>query len=87
MRAGLCCVASDLPGSRELLGPISSRAVASSTSDLRNLLGVLTASPTAIDELGALARERYENQFTAAAMVARIEVVYRSVTARTSQQS
>jgi glycosyltransferase involved in cell wall biosynthesis len=80
MRAGLCCVGSDLPGVRELFGVESAGRVAVSQRDLRNVLRGLVSAPTQIDELGLRARSRYETCYSAAGMVDATDAVYRAIT-------
>lgn len=85
MRAGVCCVGSELPGVRELLGDAG--VVAASASELRAALRTLLASPDQIDELGARARRRYVEHFSAEAMVSATDEVYAAITGRTGSRS
>ena len=71
MRAGLCCVASDLPGARALFGDEPAGIVVESDAELP---AVLT---DAADDAGAdwthsveRARLRYESHYSVEAMVA-----------------
>jgi glycosyltransferase involved in cell wall biosynthesis len=82
MRAGLCCVASDLPGVHELLGP-DGGIVARSADELRAGLQRLLVGRSEIEALGAAARRRYVEHFSAESMVAATDAVYTAVTGRT----
>jgi glycosyltransferase involved in cell wall biosynthesis len=82
MRAGLCCVGSDLPGVRELLGR-DGGMVARSAVGLGEALRRLFADRTDIDALGTTARNRYVERFSAESMVAATDAVYAAVRART----
>ena len=75
MRAGLCCVGSDLPGVRALFGPEEAGVVAA-PAQLANVLTDLLADPDRIDRLGAAARSRYEAWYSVSAMVAATDRVY-----------
>ena len=80
MRAGLCCVGSDLPGVRELLG--DQGLIAGSPEALREQLRKLFADRAEIDARGAAARGRYVEHFSAEAMVAATDAVYAAVRGR-----
>lgn len=82
MRAGLCCVASDLPGTRELFGPERAGIVAVSGDELAAALGTLLGDPARIDELGRRARRRYAARYSVDALVAATEAVYETVLRR-----
>jgi glycosyltransferase involved in cell wall biosynthesis len=80
MRAGLCCVASDLPGTRTLFGPEPPAGeLAGSTGELAAVLRHVLSEPDEIDGLAERARRRYEDHYSAAAMVAATGQVYRAV--------
>ena len=76
MRAGLCCVASDLPGVRALFGEEPAGVVVPSDADLAHVLTELLTTPGHLDDLGRRARQRYESQYSIAALVAATEAVY-----------
>ena len=76
MRAGLCCVASDLPGVRALFGEQSAGLVVASAAELRGVMTDLLTTPARLDDLGRRARQRYESQYSVAALVAATEAVY-----------
>lgn len=79
MRAGLCCVASDLPGTRELFGDEPAGLIVESDAALPAVLtGVLT-TPGRLDAYGRRARLRYESHYSAEALVAGTEAVYAAV--------
>jgi glycosyltransferase involved in cell wall biosynthesis len=86
MRAGLCCVGSDLPGVRTLLGRFASDPevglVAVSPEELAVKLRTVIGDRSARRELGVLARQRYERTYSAAAMEERTRSVYTAVLAR-----
>ena len=80
MRAGLCCVANDLPGVRFLFGDdatgvVLSRDLPAFESGLRALLD----DHARVRRLAIAARQRYEREFTMATMAERIRTVYESV--------
>jgi glycosyltransferase involved in cell wall biosynthesis len=82
MRAGLCCVANDLPGVRFLFGDdgadvVVHREPATFELEMRTLL----SDPDRIGRLAAAARDRYEAEFTIGTMAARVREVYESVLA------
>jgi len=76
MRAGLCCVASDLFGVRALFGDEAAGIVAGSDSDLGRELTDLLTKPGRIDTLGQRARLRFESHYSVDAMVAATDEVY-----------
>jgi glycosyltransferase involved in cell wall biosynthesis len=76
MRAGLCCVASDLPGVRVLLGDEPAGVVVGSDAELVSALSDLLRTPERLDAFGHRARMRYESQYSVDAMVAATEAVY-----------
>ncbi len=82
MRAGLCCVASDLPGVRVLFGSPPAGLAASSQGELAAALDQLARHPDRRAELGARARARYEADFSAAAMEQAVAEVYEELLAR-----
>ena len=69
MRAGLCCIASDLAGVRALFGSPLAGLVAGSDDSLIESLRSALGDRSRIDHLGALAQRRYEDAFTADAMM------------------
>ncbi len=86
MRAGLACVASDLPGTRVLFGDELAGVVAAFNDDLLQVLVGLLDDWTRIDDLGAAARRRYEAAYSAEAMLAATNRVYAAVTGCARQQ-
>jgi glycosyltransferase involved in cell wall biosynthesis len=76
MRAGLCCVASDLSGVRALFGEEAAGIAAGSDSDLARELTELLTTPGRIDTLGQRARLRFESHYSVDAMVAATDEVY-----------
>jgi glycosyltransferase involved in cell wall biosynthesis len=80
MRAGLCCVASDLPGTRALFGDEPAGVVVDSEAAVRRILTDLLTTPARLDDLGGRARLRYESQYSLDALVARTEAVYAAST-------
>jgi glycosyltransferase involved in cell wall biosynthesis len=87
MRAGLCCVGSDLPGMRELLGPGGAGRLADSPQGLQGVLRQLLTEPAEPGRLARLARSRYEAAYSAAAMIAATDRVYAAVTSRAPRRS
>jgi glycosyltransferase involved in cell wall biosynthesis len=79
MRAGLCCVASDLPGVRELFGRPPAGLTAASEAELATVLRSILRDPARRDQLGSAARTRFEDAFTMDRMSAAIAQIYRSV--------
>ncbi len=82
MRAGMGCVASDLPGVRALFGSPPAGVAASTQNDLAAALEELARHPDRRAELGARARARYEAAFSAAAMERAVAEVYEELLAR-----
>jgi glycosyltransferase involved in cell wall biosynthesis len=82
MRAGLCCVASDLPGVRSLFGSPEAGAVASDVASLSTVLRGLIEDDAARRALGKRARARYEDAFSAGAMADATRRVYEAVRER-----
>lgn len=80
MRAGLACVASDLPGVRRLFGE-KGGVTAEDEDGLRVALRQLVDEPDEVDAAGAQARERFLAEFTIDAMAAAIDEVYDRVVA------
>jgi glycosyltransferase involved in cell wall biosynthesis len=76
MRAGLCCVASDLLGVRALFGDEPAGIVAGSDSELAREITDLLTTPGRIDTLGRRARRRFESHYSVDAMVAATGEVY-----------
>jgi glycosyltransferase involved in cell wall biosynthesis len=76
MRAGLCCVATDLPGTRALFGDEPAGVAVASDADLPGVLTDVLTTPGRLEALGRLARLRYESQFSVDALVAGTEAVY-----------
>ncbi len=79
MRAGLCCVSSDLPGSRVLFGSPPAGLLVDGQPALVAGLRELFDDPGRIDALGARARDRYERSYTAGAMAQAVRTVYEQV--------
>jgi glycosyltransferase involved in cell wall biosynthesis len=82
MRAGLCCVGSDLPGVRVLLGDPPVGRVVASRSELACTFRELVADRSTRRALGDRARMRYEQSFSSGAMEAAVRAVYEAVCAR-----
>lgn len=81
MRAGLCCVGSDLPGVRTLLAGPDVGIVAGSAEELGRQIKKLCGDRSRIRALGGLARQRFEQRYSASAMAAATRSVYREVLA------
>ncbi len=64
MRAGLACVANDLPGVRELFGGVGGTVVAADEAALARAFADLIADRDALDRSGRAARQRYESDFS-----------------------
>jgi glycosyltransferase involved in cell wall biosynthesis len=79
MRAGLACVASDLPGVHVLFGDPPAGVVAGDDEGLRAAVSTLVADRQRVRELGELARHRYEQAFSADAMAVATQRVYDEV--------
>jgi glycosyltransferase involved in cell wall biosynthesis len=84
MRAGLCCVASDLPGVRVLLSDPPVGRIASGEQDLSLALRELIGDRSTTRALGDLARSRFERSFAASAMELATRAIYEAVLARRS---
>lgn len=82
MRAGLCNVASDLPGVREQFGDPSAGLLAGDPAALADALRSVIVDPELRRRLGASGRERYEQTYTSSAMAAATHSVYEAVLAR-----
>jgi glycosyltransferase involved in cell wall biosynthesis len=76
MRAGLCCVASDLPGVRALFGDEPAGLVVASDDQLPGTLVALLTTPGRLDTFGQRARARFESRYSVDAMVAATANVY-----------
>lgn len=82
MRAGLCCVANDLPGVRFLFGDDAAGVVvARESATFESSMRALLTDPDRVRRLAMAARLRYEHEFTIAAMAERVRTVYESVLA------
>jgi glycosyltransferase involved in cell wall biosynthesis len=79
MRAGLCCVTSDLPGARALFGDPVAGLLATDPVALTQHLAELLARPELVDDFGRRARARYESAYSVDAMVEATSAVYRSL--------
>ncbi len=84
MRAGLCCLASDLPGVRELFGQPSCGVIAATNHELAERIRQLTRPENAemVNAFGAAARRRFEGSFSAVAMETSTREVYEVALAR-----
>lgn len=82
MRAGLCSVTSDLPGTRVLLGDGAAGVLADTAADLATRLRELLSDRPLLDDFGTAARERFVSSYTREAMVAATETVYATVLSR-----
>ena len=78
MRAGLACVASDLPGVRLLFGD-GAGLVAPDANGLAATLRGLIGDHRAIEKLAAAGRTRFEDAFTIEAVADAVDDVYRAV--------
>lgn len=80
MRAGMAIVASDLPGTRELLPDATqARLVPNDAAALAQALRQLVESPALRSSLGGAARQRYEQHYTAQRMGKEMVAIYQSV--------
>jgi glycosyltransferase involved in cell wall biosynthesis len=79
MRAALCCVTSDLPGTRALFGDPPAGVVAARPERLVAALAELLSRPERVEALGLSARARYESTFSVEAMVASTGAVYATI--------
>jgi glycosyltransferase involved in cell wall biosynthesis len=82
MRAGLCCVASDLPGVRTLFGSEGAGVVASDEQHLEVALRELVRDHERRARLGVVARRRFESHYSAEAMEVATRAVYDELLAR-----
>lgn len=82
MRAGLCCVASDLPGVRALFGDPPCGLVAADEAELARVLRRVVSEPEVRRALGVRARTRFEQSFSSTAMAASIDQVYGELLSR-----
>ncbi len=82
MRAGLCCVASDLSGVRTLFGLGAAGLLAGDERQLEATLRTLITDPERRAQLGALARRRFETHFSAMAMEEATRAVYQQLLAQ-----
>lgn len=85
MRAGLACVASDLPGTRALFDDESAGLLADSGDELVSTLRTFLTEPSRVDTLGAAARSRYESAYSVNAMLVETNRVYAAVLAGGSE--
>ena len=76
MRAGLCCVASDLPGVRVLFGDPPAGLAATTPCELTGALRAVLADAGYADQLGRAARLRYESGFSIERMARGVQSVY-----------
>jgi glycosyltransferase involved in cell wall biosynthesis len=84
MRAGLCCLASDLPGVRALFGVPLAGVVAGSKAELATAIEDLVRNDRRRTELGDQARMRFVEAFSAEAMERAVARVYEHVITRRS---
>jgi len=82
MRAGMACVASDLPGVRALFGSPPAGVAAGTQRDLASAFEDLALHPDRRAELGARARARYEARFSATALEHAVADVYQRLLAQ-----
>ena len=82
MAAGLPCVTSDVPGSRDVIEPGRSGllAAAENVESLSQALTSLASSPSTRQDLGVAARQRIEKDYSIQTEVHRHETLYREVT-------
>lgn len=78
MRAGLCCLGSDLPGMHELLGA-DGGLTAPDAEGLADVLRTVLTDPALRTALGAAARRRFVERFTAGAVEEHTRAVYAAV--------
>jgi glycosyltransferase involved in cell wall biosynthesis len=84
MRAGLCCIGSDLPGVRELFGEPPCGLTATSEVELSAAVSTALDDPSLVDALGSSARRRFEQHYTVDAMERSTRAVYEAVLDRRS---
>jgi len=82
MRAGLACVASDLPGVRCLFGDPPVGLLAATDHDLEQALRRVLTSIETRRELGRAARHRFESAFTIGEMMRGVGEVYETTLKR-----
>ena len=82
MRAGLCCVASDLPGVRALFGQPPVGLTAVDADELEEALRSVLADHSRLEAFAAAARLRFEEAFTIERMADAVEMVYDAARAR-----
>jgi glycosyltransferase involved in cell wall biosynthesis len=82
MRAGLCCVGSDVPGVEALMGDPPVGLICSDLAQLEAALRMTISDAATRRRLGELARARFESTFSIAAMEAATRQVYESVRSR-----
>jgi glycosyltransferase involved in cell wall biosynthesis len=85
MRAGLPIVANDLPGIREAIGVDCGLLTDPTGPAVAEALATLLADPIKGAMMGQAARDRWASGFTAAAMAASYESLYRRVGLKTSR--
>jgi glycosyltransferase involved in cell wall biosynthesis len=76
MRAGLCCVANDLPGVRALFGDEGAGVVIEPAADVAHVFTDLLTTPQRLDTLARQARLRYESHYSVTALVDATDAVY-----------
>ena len=81
MRAGLVCVANDLPGVHALLGADAGMILDFRPEVLADALAALIADSARRAELGAAARRRFEHEFSMDRHLTRVLAVYDAATA------
>jgi len=88
MATGLPCVASDIGGNQDLLGPGPAGVLVAGNApeDWAEALIALLADPGRRAVLGATARRRVEEEFAIERVVDRYEELYRSLIARRRAQ-
>jgi glycosyltransferase involved in cell wall biosynthesis len=79
MRAGLPIIANDLPGIREATGADCGLLTAQTAAAVASAVATLVDEPALAITMGQQARARWDSQFTAAAMAASYETLYRSI--------
>jgi glycosyltransferase involved in cell wall biosynthesis len=88
MRAGLCILASNLPGIREQISTYQDGILAANTADaVAEKLLQLVREPHMRKRLGKSAQQRFEDSFAAETMAERVLQVYRQCTAETQPAS
>jgi lipopolysaccharide/colanic/teichoic acid biosynthesis glycosyltransferase/glycosyltransferase involved in cell wall biosynthesis len=85
MRAGLCVLASNLPGIREQINAYQDGILVANTPDaVAEKLLQLLRDPHMRKRLGRAAQQKYEDSFTAESMAERVLQVYRQCTQETT---